>query len=215
METKANRPRFPRKDPESDHEFAERVLFEEMERAAELLHSEQDYARAGLRCALRACHDYLHVRGLSGQGLKVLADALAALDTLDRGTLPEVFDPKMRPGTELARKWSRSAAAQETKIYAAACMEALIKAGASKDEAAAKVAENARNWPRISKGFIKPSTVANWRDELMQQQSHDRDRSMYERHSQNFSDGPRAREYLKEVLRDGPSMTGGIRKSKT
>lgn len=191
------------------------MLFEEMERAAELLNAKADFGRAGLRCALRACHDYLHVRGLSGQGLKVLVDALAALDTVDKGTLPEIFDPKMQPGVLPERKWSRSAAAQETRIYVAACLDALMNSGMSQDNAAAKVAASARNWPRISSSIINFSTVVNWRDGLMQQQSIDPDRQKFEGISRMLSDGPRSARYLNEVLKDGPPMTGGVRKSKT
>lgn len=191
------------------------MLFEEMERSAELLHTEVDYGRAGLRCALRACHDYLHIRGLSGQGLKALADALAALDTVDKGTLPEIFDPNMRPGVLPQRKWSRSAAAQETRIYVAACLDALMKSGMSQDDAAAKVAARSQNWPRISSGIINSSTVVNWRDGFMQQQSVDPDRRKFEGISRIFSDGQRGARDLNEVLRHGPPMTGGIHSPKT
>jgi hypothetical protein len=98
-----------------------------MEHAAELLQSEEDFGRSGVRHALDACYSYLHVRGLSGQGLKPLIDLIAALESLDAGNLPELFDPKLRPGQIPERKWSRSAASRETKLHAAACMDALMR----------------------------------------------------------------------------------------
>ena len=132
--------KFPRLDPEADLELAEQALFEEMEHAAELLQSEEDFGRSGVRHALHACYSFLHVRGLSGQGLKPLIDLIAALESVDEGVLPEIFDPKLRPAKIPERKWSRSAASRETKLHAAACMDALMKHGASKAEAAARVA---------------------------------------------------------------------------
>ena len=85
-----------------------------MERAAELLQSQEDFGRSGVRHALHACYSFLQVRGLSGQGLKLIA----ALESVDRGVLPEVFDPEQRPGQAPKRKWSRSAASRETKLGA-------------------------------------------------------------------------------------------------
>jgi hypothetical protein len=86
--------------------------------------------------------------------------------------------------------------------------------GVGKDEAAAGVARHANNWPRISQGLIKPSTVANCRDELLQQSSDNRERRRFERRSAMFSQGPRASEYLAEALRIGPVLTGGVRKGR-
>jgi hypothetical protein len=206
--------KFPRHDPEANLELAEQALFEEMERAAELLQSEEDFGRSGVRHALHACYSFLHVRGLSGQALKPLIDLIGALDSVDENVLPEIFDPKLRPRQTPERKWSRSAASRETKLYAAACMDALMKLGASKAQAAARVARLASGWPRVSQGEIKKSTVANWRDELMQSGSNAADRCSFESYSRMLSQGARANAYLEEVLRIGPVMTGGVRRKR-
>ena len=66
--------RFPRHAAKTDVEPAEQALFEEMEHAAELLQVEEDFGRSGICHAVRACHSFLHVRGLSGQALKPLID---------------------------------------------------------------------------------------------------------------------------------------------
>jgi hypothetical protein len=203
--------KFPRHEPGADLEQAEHALFEEMEHAAELQQSEEDFGRSGALHALHACYSFLHVRGLSGQGLKPLLDLIAALESVKDGTLPEVFDPKLRPGEIPQRKWSRSAASSETKVHVAACMDALMKRGTSKDEAAARVARGAAGWPRMSQGDIKDSTVANWRDELLQAASNAVDRRRFEGISRMLSQGPKANAYLKEVLRSGPVMTAGVR----
>jgi hypothetical protein len=113
-------PKFPRHEPEENLERAEQVLFEDMERATELLQSQEDFGRSGVRYALHACCACLHVRGLSGQALKPLSDLIAALENVNEGVLPELFDPKLRPGQSPARKWSRSAGSREVKVYAAA-----------------------------------------------------------------------------------------------
>jgi hypothetical protein len=77
-----------------------------MEHAAELLQSREDFGRAGIVHALRSCHSFLHVRGLSGQALKPLMNLLSAFESVDKGVLPEPFDPKMKPGQLPDRKWS-------------------------------------------------------------------------------------------------------------
>lgn len=204
--------KFPRHEPEADLARAEQVVFEEMEHAAELLQSEEDFGRSGTHHALHACYSFLHARGLSGQALKPLIDLMAALESVASGVLPELFDPKLKPGRMPERKWSRSHAARETKLHAAACMDALMKLNLSKDEAAARVARHTDGWPRISKGLITPNTVTNWRDELLQQSSDNRDRKRLELRSKMLSQGPKAKRYLKEALRKGPVMVGGVRK---
>lgn len=204
--------KFPRHTPTAPRVAAQRILLEEMEHAAELLQSEEDFGRSGILYAIRACHGFLHVRGLSGQGLKPLIDLIAAFEAVQSGTLPELFDPKFAAGEEPERKWSRSPAAGEIKIYAAACMEALMNNGQKQQTAAARVASNATNWPRISRGVIKASTVSNWRDELNQQSSDNPARQKFEAVSKIFGEGPKAKAYLKQALRMGPAMTGGIRK---
>ena len=206
--------KFPRREPEADLARAEEALFEEMERAAELLQSEDDFGRSGVRHALYACYSFLHVRGLSGQALKPLTDLIASLEDVDEGTLPELFDPKLRRGQIPKRKWSRSARAGETKLYAAACMDALMKNGVSKDEAAARVARFAVGWPRVAGGDIKATTIANWRDELLQSPSTAADRLRFKGIAKILSRGPRAKAHLEEVLRSGPVMTGGVRKKR-
>jgi hypothetical protein len=69
-----------------------------MEHAAELLQSEEDFGRSGIRHAIHACHSFLHVRGLSGQALKPLMDLVLAFESRDQGILPGLFDPKFKRG---------------------------------------------------------------------------------------------------------------------
>jgi hypothetical protein len=158
-----------RHEAKADLARAELLLLDEMEHAAELLQSQEDFGRSGIRHAIHACYSFLHVRGLSGQALKPLTDLMQALESVASGVLPELFDPKLKPGQMPERKWSRSVSASEMKIHAAACMDALMQNDVGKDQAAARIARHADNWPRVSQGLIKPSTVVNWWDELPQQ----------------------------------------------
>lgn len=207
-------PKFPRRQPQAARVKAEQALFQEMEHAAELMQSEEDFGRSGICHAVHACHSFLHMRGLSGQALKPLVDLIAAFENVGKGTLPEIFDPGIERGQLPERKWSRSYAASEIKIHAAACMEALMKAGKEKKEAAAQVSRHADKWPRVSHGFIKANTVANWRDELLQQSSDNRERKRFEQRTAMFSHGARAKEHLVEALRIGPVLTGGVHKER-
>jgi hypothetical protein len=204
--------KFPRHEPKTDLELAERVLFEEMEHAAELLQDQEDFGRSGVFHALHACHSFLHVRGLSGQVLKPLMDVMKALGSIDKEILPELFDPKIKRGELSERKWSRSPVARETKSLAAACMDALMNRGMGKDEAATRVADYAVRWPRVSKGTITGNTVMNWRDELLQAPSKGAERRYFNGLSRMFSEGPKSKSYLEEALRIGPVFTGGVRK---
>ena len=214
MKSKSNLPpsKFPRRKPKANLDEAERALLEEMEVAAELLQSEDDFGRAGVCHAIHACHSFLHVRGLSGQALKPLIDLVAAFDNVEDGVLPELFDPSFKRGQLSERKWSRSDAASEAKIHAAACMDALMKAGKGKKEAAAQVARRTDKWPRVSSGPIKSTTVVNWRDELLQEKPENRDRKRLEQRSAMFANGTQGKKYLAEALRHGPVLTGGVRK---
>ena len=207
-------PKFPNHWAEAELEFAASALVEEMERAARLLQTEQDFGRSSVSRAIYACYSFLYVGGLSGQALKPLADLLRALDSVDEGVLPELFDPNIKNCELPERKWSRSWAGIETKIYAAACMDALMKTGSTKDEAAARVARSTDNWPRISTGLIKKSTVINWRDELGQQSHQSQEWLLFSGLLKNFVEGPKARQYLNQVLRNGPVLTGGVRKER-
>lgn len=203
---------FPRHWAEAELEFAATALIQEMERAARLLQTEQDFGRSGVSRAIYACYSFLYVGGLSGQALKPLADLLRALDSVDEGVLPELFDPNIKNCELPERKWSRSWAATETKIYAAACMDALMKTGSTKDEAAERVTRSTEKWPRVSSGCINPNTVVNWRDELLQEIGQSHERLLFSELSKKFVEGPNASEYLKGVLRIGPLYTSGVRK---
>jgi hypothetical protein len=204
--------KFRRHEPEVEGELAELALFEEMERAAELLQSQEDFGRSGIGHAVHACYSFLHVRGLSGQALKPLIDLIRALKSVDKRILPELFDPKVKPAQIPARKWSRSPAALETKVLAAACMDALMNNDVSKSTAARRVADHASQWPRVSEGMIAANTVTNWRDELLQAPKRSDLRQSFVRLSLMFSQGARSKAHLKEALRLGPVFSGGIRK---
>jgi hypothetical protein len=209
-------PQFPRHSPETGRIAAEKQLFHELEQTALKLASDGDFGRDAAIDAVKLVSAFLRDRGLSGQALKPLINLRKALEDVERGILPELFDPTAVKRLE-TQKWSRSSAGAETKIFAAALMDALMRGEdkMTKSGAARRVARSAEKWPRVSSGIITPATVANWRDELLQRMSTDRDRRMFESYSRSFVKGPRASAFLKEVLRTGPPLTDGLRRSKT
>ena len=196
---------------------AERALFKRLEDVELEYHQAEDFGRKAAKDSLIACMEFLRARGLSGQAMKALLDLVAALEDVERGNLPELFSPKAGTiaGASGKRKWSNSSAGQQIKVYAAACMSALMKRGMPKKQAMAKVARSARHWPRHSSGIINANTVANWRDELMQAPSKDSGRLQYEAHMEHFIGKPRGRRWLDDILEHGPLLTGGKRKPKT
>jgi hypothetical protein len=161
-------------------------------------------------------NNFLDKRGLSGQAMQPLLRVQVALQDVANGILPELFDPASttNAGPEGRTKWSRSSDAQLLKVHAAACMSALMNQSMKKLQAAERVARVAQSWPTLSAGLIKANTVANWRDELMQSAKTDKDRQRYQHLVDNFSSGPRAKEFLAEILKQGPGFTGGLRRNK-
>lgn len=88
-----------------------------------------------------------------------------------------------------------------------------MKTGLLKDQAAKRVARATGPWPKFSSGIIKASTVVNWRDELTQRSTADPGRRYYEYLVRMFSDGRTGANCLEEVLRNGPPLIGGMRRS--
>ena len=209
--------RFPRHPTDPPLTELENKLFEGLEANAEKLIDATDFGRATAKMAVELVAGYLLERGLSGQALKPLINLANGLDDVNRGILPEIFDPNAErtAGAEGEREWSRSSAVQQTRIYAAACMTALMAHGKEKADAASRVADRAQTWPRHSSGIIKAITVINWRDELMQAASTDIQRRQYEGHVAAFANGERGKAFLNEVLALGPLLTGGTRRPKT
>ncbi len=183
-----------------------------MEEAAKILFSEDDFGRAAVLHALQAVWSFLHVRGLSGQAMAPIRALMLALEGVGRGNLPELFDPHaLGPDGRPRRKWSHSAAAEETKVAAAALMEVLMKRGMTKPEAARAVARSASDWRRVSTGVIKATTVANWRDEILQSAPDDASRKQFQSLFASLTEGPRAAGYAADLLASGPLWIGGFR----
>ena len=189
----------------------EKLLFEHLE---QIFAEEVDASDFGHKSAYEAVHVvllFLQRRGLAGQAMGPLIKVHRALEDVKKGVLPELFDPAATKngGPDGISKWSRSSGAAEIKIYAAAAMEALMKQGMKKLEAASRVARAAQTWPAFSAGIIKATTIANWRDELMQSPKTDIKRQRFEHLATTLISGPRAKAFLKEILHKGPPLTGG------
>jgi len=212
----ARPPEFPRHEILVGRGAAEHVLFRNLEQIARQASQAEDFGRRAVIEALEACVSFLYGRGLSGQAMKPFLDAREALVDVMVGILPELFDPKAVERAQAGtRKRSRSSASDEMRVYAAACLGALMQKRIAKSEANAKVARSAQNWPRFSIGAINGNTVANWRDKIIQAPLSDLTRQTYDSIVRSFTVGPSADHYLDEVLRDGPPLTGAIRKAET
>ena len=119
-------PQLPRHSPDTGRIAAEKRLFNELEQIALNLASTEDFGRAVAIEAMKSICIFLHDRGLSGQALKPVIDILKAFGDVEKGVLPPLFDPNAAKKFE-AQKWSRSSAAAETKVFAAALMDALMR----------------------------------------------------------------------------------------
>ena len=207
--------KLPRRPVEVPLNQDEQQLFDDMEIVVEENLEVNDFGRHAAKDAVQLVMTFLDGRGLSGQAMKPLIDVFKALEDVGNGLLLELFDPKAssNSGPDGVIKWSRSSGAQQVKLYAAACMSALMEEG-GKDEAAARVARASQSWSRLSSGLIKASTVANWRDEFLQTMSNDPSRLEYEHLVRAFTEGQKANGFLKKILNNGPPLTGGVRRRK-
>ena len=207
-------PRWPVEVPLNEDE---EKLFGHLEHVFEEYWEVTDFSDRATPKVILLVLTYLGRRGLSGQAMKPLIDVFMALQDVENGVLPELFDPKAESnsGPDGLNKWSRSKGAEQVKYYAAACMSALMKTGVGKKEAAKRVERAAQSWARFSSGIIKASTIANWRDEFLKKTTADPGRLVYESSLLGFSEGPKAAKYLDGVLRKEPPLTGGMRRPKT
>jgi hypothetical protein len=96
---------------------AERALFKDLEDIALEYFQAEDLGRKAAKDSLIACMEFLHARGLSGQAMKALLDLVAAFKDVERGNLPELFNPKAGTiaGASGKRKWSNSSAGRQIK----------------------------------------------------------------------------------------------------
>jgi hypothetical protein len=213
LDKKHKLPRRPTSPPLNEHE---QLLFEYLELIFEENVQSSDFGRQAAFEAVQVVRLFLNKRGLAGQAMNPLIKVEEAFDDLKRGVLPELFDPAStkNAGLDGNRKWSRSRGAAETKIYAVAAMGALMKQGVKKIEAANRTATAVQSWSTLSAGIIKPMTIVNWRDYLMQSPKTDVDRQRFELLITHLTSGPRTKEFLLEVLHNGPP-TGGPRRKKT
>lgn len=187
-------------------------------RAEEILHEQLNQVSWALFCGdldsqtaaletLRKLGGYLYVRGFSGMGMKPVETLVRALEDVQNGVRPEIFDPNLRDETgSLRRKRSQSSAKMEVKIYAAALLGALMKTGLGRAEAAAKVARATAKWPKIDEQEITKRTVIGWRDDCLQSMKSDPLRQDYDRRLAAMSDEPSGVKFRDFVLQNGPPL---------
>lgn len=210
-------PRFPRHPQEIPLNAAELELFRNLEFIAQKNRQADDLGRKAATESLQFVLTYLDKRGLSGQAMVGLIRIRDAFTDLEAKTQPELFDvlEPRKNGSKGSRKWTRSLAGQDVKYYSTACLGALMASGMLENEAAAKVARHAQSWPRFSEGIIQASTVANWRDEILQLPDGAFKKRQYLELLSHFVRDGKPTPYLQEVLDDGPPLTFGRRKTKT
>lgn len=114
-------PRWPTDVPLNLHEEA---LIRALEDIEERNRNVTDFGRGQVKEVLRLWYKYLDRRGVSGHAMQPLVIAFRALEDVERGVLPELFDPKaaINSGSRGRSKWSRSSGHAQFKVYASACM---------------------------------------------------------------------------------------------
>ena len=86
-------PTFPRETPELERREVEERLFAELDANAKQYSKDEDFGRRAAREAILTVLNSLLDRGLSSQAAKIFGDVAEAFSDVEKGILPEIFDP--------------------------------------------------------------------------------------------------------------------------
>jgi hypothetical protein len=141
------------------HRAAYRELMESLWYAAKVFKEKGDGGHEGAKLAGHAVIRLLGVRHENPELAAPFLALHAAISDLQQGLDPELFS-RSKEG----RKRSRSRQRKHAQLFAAACMEALMRLGDSQESAARRVSRYAPEWPSLKGADVDHTTIRNWRD---------------------------------------------------
>jgi hypothetical protein len=207
------------KSTEDTSRDAEAKLYEQLLQASDLLNHSETYGREGVIAALRAVVGFLLDRdpenvGHMLQPFTILNNAFKDLhreDSMGRRHVPELFTPNPLDdqGDPILNR-SHSSQKNRIKVYAAACMGALVKSKIPKEQAASQIASAIESWPRVDGQTITASTVSSWRRELSEALPSDPQRIDFDELIEEFRAKETGAGFLAHVLKNGPPLLGGL-----
>jgi len=213
--------RFPRHKPEASSEKAEAILFDLLDQAGMEYNQGGKSQRYAMMLALEAVKGFLGIRGFSGQHIRPLIALSEELDFLYQGNRSLVLQPGVESREDLTARHT-GPGKQEIRMYAAACSEALYQLG--KDEAASifgkltrvgadeKIARVMQKWPAFDQTHkVTDRTIKGWRDRLEANKWGELDTARWQSLIDKFIRDDIGQKQLKQVIKEGPPMTGGFR----
>jgi hypothetical protein len=124
--------------------------------------SHKTHGDGGIRGCVAACGEvirFLQARQENPELGAPFIDIVRAFQTLQRRVIPELVSlDQNRP-----RSRSRSSRRKHQQLWAAVCVEILMKHESSRDAAEAKVARHVAKWHGMQADQISPTTIRNWR----------------------------------------------------
>jgi hypothetical protein len=210
---------LPVKPTDDTVRVAEDELYRNLIEASDLLNHSKTYGREGVIAALRAVVIFLLERdpemaGHMLQPFTLLNNAFTDLEQEDsegRRHVPELFTPNPLDdqGDPILNR-SHSSQKYRIKVYAAACMGALVKNKIPKEQAASQIASAIESWPRVDGQTITAGTVSSWRRELSEALPSDPQRIDFDELIEEFRAKETGAGFLAHVLKNGPPLLGGL-----
>jgi len=216
-------PQFPRHEPEMSVEEAMSILLDTLHESALLNNKGGPSTREGMMLALDVTSSFLCSLGVSGQQIWPLVRLRSELEHIWEGKRSLILQPGVESIEQLAPKSRHSGPGKQIiKLYATACAEAFYRLGRNpKESEFAKgtrtqtykmVSDAMCNWPHYDTQVTTARTIKGWWDEISDPHCDKSEHEMWNKIVESFIHTKKGQGYLKEVLKNGPPMTGGFRK---
>jgi hypothetical protein len=193
-------------------ETAERQLLSDLGDAMKLI-AEENKPRAGMMEAIQAVIWFLNDRGVSGQQIWPLEYLRKELEFVFQGKRSPILQPGVNSREDVSAVRYSGPAKEETRIFAAACSEAVYQLGQganldsfpkrTRGDVDRFVAGKLSKWPSFDNGACSPSTIKSWRIKLGK-------RKDVQLLVTGFMNDEAGRRHLNQVLRKGPQHIGGF-----
>ena len=135
----------------------------------------KDSERAAAMRQLVAVVDFLEGAGVSNDEIVPLTTLVRALSAAEEGQKHPILTPKKLHNRPPVSSWQLA-----LRGCAVAAMECLVRAGATKQQAASRVARVVQRWPQVTAEMVDPAKVIRWRKHA-REGSDEYDKAIYDR----------------------------------
>ena len=148
---------------------AYRELMELLWYASEAFRNEGDGGIEGAKITCKAVARFIAVRHENPELAAPFLALHLELENVERGVQPEMFsrNPSLR-------KRSRSLQRKHLRILASVALDVLMFLGEAQNQAAARVARSAQEWPGFEPSAVTAVTIKNWRNQILSESATER-----------------------------------------